>query len=172
MESVAEALTRLQQLASAPEIEVLAGRFAQAGHELALVGGPVRDAFLGRPVSDLDLTTDATPEQILAIVEPVADAHWDIGREFGTIGARLGDQTVEITTYRSDTYDGTTRKPAVEFGTTLEGDLTRRDFTINAMALRLPQCVLVDPSGGVEDLLGGRLRTPGAPEVSATIRCA
>jgi poly(A) polymerase len=166
MESVAEALTRLQQLASAPEIEVLAGRFAQAGHELALVGGPVRDAFLGRPVSDLDLTTDATPEQILVIVEPVADAHWDIGREFGTIGARLGDQTVEITTYRSDTYDGTTRKPAVEFGTTLEGDLTRRDFTINAMALRLPQCVLVDPSGGVEDLLGGRLRTPGAPEVS------
>lgn len=166
MESVAEALARLQQLATAPEIELLAGRFAEAGHELALVGGPVRDAFLGRVVSDLDLTTDANPDEIIALVAPVADANWDIGREFGTIGARFGDQTVEITTYRSDSYDGATRKPAVEFGTTLEDDLLRRDFTINAMALRLPQCVLVDPSGGVEDLLARRLRTPGPPEVS------
>ncbi|HWM34894.1 MAG TPA: CCA tRNA nucleotidyltransferase [Pseudolysinimonas sp.] len=166
MESVAEALGRLQKLAAAPSIAVLAERFTQAGHELALVGGPVRDAFLGRPVTDLDLTTDATPDRILELVAPIADAHWDIGREFGTIGARIGDQTVEITTYRSDTYDGTTRKPEVEFGTSLEADLVRRDFTVNAMALRLPRCVLVDPSGGVEDLLAGRLRTPGAPEVS------
>ncbi|MCU1416566.1 MAG: tRNA nucleotidyltransferase [Schumannella sp.] len=166
MESVAAALARLQLLATGPEISLLAQRFADAGHEFALVGGPVRDAFLGRVVSDLDFTTDATPDQILAIVAPVADAHWDIGREFGTIGARLGEETVEITTYRSDSYDGATRKPVVEFGSRLEDDLTRRDFTINAMALRLPECVLVDPAGGVEDLLAGVLRTPGAPQVS------
>ena len=166
MESVAEALARLQQLADVPEIALLAGRFADAGHEFALVGGPVRDAFLGREVSDLDFTTDATPDQILAIVSPVADAHWDIGREFGTIGARLGDAIVEITTYRSDAYDGATRKPQVEFGTSLDDDLGRRDFTINAMALRLPDRVLVDPSGGVEDLLARVLRTPGSPHVS------
>jgi poly(A) polymerase len=166
MESVAAALARLQHLAQLPEIAVLAGRFADAGHELALVGGPVRDAFLGREVTDLDFTTDATPDQILALVAPVADAHWDIGREFGTIGARFGDSMVEITTYRSDAYDGATRKPRVEFGSSLEDDLARRDFTINAMALRLPDCVLVDPSGGVEDLLAGVLRTPGTPQTS------
>jgi poly(A) polymerase len=166
MESVAEALARLRELATGPEVGELAKRFAAAGHEFALVGGPVRDAFLGRAVTDLDFTTDATPDQILAIIEPVADAHWDIGREFGTIGARLGDATVEITTYRSDAYDGASRKPAVAFGTSLEEDLGRRDFTVNAMALRLPDCVLVDPAGGVEDLLAGVLRTPGAPEVS------
>lgn len=166
MESVAEALARLQRLATGREISLLARRFADAGHEFALVGGPVRDAFLGREVTDLDFTTDATPDEILAIVEPVADAHWDIGREFGTIGARLGDETVEITTYRSDAYDRETRKPQVRFGSSLEDDLARRDFTINAMALRLPDCVLVDPSGGVEDLLAGVLRTPGTPEES------
>jgi poly(A) polymerase len=166
MESVAEALARLRKLATGAGITLLAERFSAAGHEFALVGGPVRDAFLGRKVTDLDFTTDAGPDQILAIVEPVADAHWDIGREFGTIGARLGDAVVEITTYRSDDYDGSTRKPAVAFGTSLEEDLGRRDFTVNAMALRLPECVLVDPSGGVEDLLAGVLRTPGAPEVS------
>jgi poly(A) polymerase len=166
MESVAAALERLQQLAEGRAIATLAARFAAAGHELALVGGPVRDAFLGRPVTDLDLTTDATPDRILEIVAPVADAHWDIGREFGTIGARIGSETVEITTYRSDAYDGASRKPVVAFGSRLEDDLTRRDFTVNAMALRLPERVLVDPTGGVEDLLARRLRTPGAPEVS------
>ncbi len=166
MESVAEAIARLRELATGAEISLLSERFAAAGHEFALVGGPVRDAFLGRPVTDLDFTTGADPDEILAIVEPVADAHWDIGREFGTIGARMGDAVVEITTYRSDAYDGATRKPAVAFGSSLEEDLARRDFTINAMALRLPECVLVDPSGGVEDLLAGVLRTPGAPEVS------
>ena len=123
MESVAEALARLRELATGAEISLLAERFAAAGHEFALVGGPVRDAFLGRAVTDLDFTTDADPDQILAIVEPIADAHWDIGREFGTIGARLGDAVVEITTYRSDAYDGATRKPAVAFGTSLEEDL-------------------------------------------------
>jgi poly(A) polymerase len=170
MQSVASAVSRLGDLAALPAIAALAGRFADAGHELALVGGPVRDAFLGRPVNDLDLTTDARPDRILELVRPLADAHWDIGREFGTIGARIGDQTVEITTYRSDAYDGATRKPAVEFGDSLDGDLVRRDFTVNAMALRLPggdaTPQLVDPAGGVDDLLAGTLRTPSPPEVS------
>jgi poly(A) polymerase len=100
------------------------------------------------------------------VVKPLADAHWDIGRAFGTIGARIAGETVEITTYRADSYDGETRKPDVVFGDTLEGDLVRRDFTINALALRLPETVLVDPSQGVDDLLAGLLRTPSAPEIS------
>ena len=166
MESVASAIARLSATATAPHIALLATVFSKAGHELALVGGPVRDAFLGKPVSDFDLTTDATADQILALVAPIADAHWDVGREFGTIGARIGRHTVEITTYRADSYDGETRKPTVEFGTSLEEDLIRRDFTVNAMALRLPDQVLVDPSGGMEDLLVKKLTTPGAPEIS------
>ncbi len=166
MQSVADALDRLRSLATAPEIARLATAFAAAGHELALVGGPIRDAFLGREVNDLDFTTDALPDRILELVGPISDAQWDIGREFGTIGARIGGVTVEITTYRSDSYDGETRKPVVAFGTSLDDDLTRRDFTINAMALRLPDRVLVDPSGGVDDLLDQMIRTPGAPEVS------
>ena len=153
MESVASAIQRLEALASSPHVSRLALAFQAAGHELALVGGPVRDAFIGRPVSDLDFTTDASPDETLAIVKPIADAHWDIGRAFGTIGARIAGETVEITTYRTDAYDGETRKPVVEFGDSLEGDLIRRDFTVNAMALRLPECVLVDPSGGIDDLI-------------------
>jgi len=166
MQSVAEALDRLRALAAAEPLATLAARFEAAGHELALVGGPVRDAFLGRPVNDLDLTTSARPDDIIRIVKPVASAHWDIGRAFGTIGARIGDDTVEITTYRSDAYDPDSRKPEVAFGDTLEGDLERRDFTVNAMALRLPNLALVDPSGGFDDLLAGRLRTPISPERS------
>jgi len=170
MQSVAAALDRLRELAASPELSALAAAFRAAGQELALVGGPVRDAFLGREVSDLDLTTSARPDEILAIVAPLADAHWDIGREFGTIGARLGGQTVEITTFRSDAYDGLSRKPEVAFGDSLEGDLVRRDFTVNAMALRLPgdgsDPVLVDPSGGLDDLFDQMLRTPGTPEAS------
>jgi len=166
MESVASALQRLGELAAIPHISRLARAFEAAGHELALVGGPVRDAFLGRPVNDFDFTTSALPDEILAIVAPIADAHWDIGRAFGTIGARFSGDTVEITTYRADTYDGETRKPVVAFGDSLEGDLVRRDFTVNAMALRLPQLVLVDPSGGTEDLLAGRLTTPVDADIS------
>jgi len=175
MHSVAEAVDRLRALAAAEPLSTLAARFAEAGHELALVGGPVRDAFLGRPVTDLDLTTSALPDEIVTIVARVADAHWDIGRAFGTIGARFGNETVEITTYRSDDYSPDSRKPEVVFGDSLEGDLVRRDFTINAMALRLsggsahPAAgapVLVDPSGGLDDLLRHRLMTPGAPEQS------
>jgi poly(A) polymerase len=166
MESVAEAVTRLEALASSEPLATLAERFAAAGHELALVGGPVRDAFLGRAVNDLDLTTSARPDDIIRIVSPVADAHWDIGRAFGTIGARLREHTVEITTYRADAYSPDSRKPEVAFGDTLEGDLVRRDFTINAMALRLPSRTLVDPSGGLDDLFARRLMTPGSPDDS------
>ncbi|MEO6944994.1 MAG: CCA tRNA nucleotidyltransferase [Lacisediminihabitans sp.] len=166
MDSVASAIRRLGDLAGTPHINALSSAFAAAGFELALVGGSVRDAFLDRPLNDLDFTTNANPDQILSLVKPLSDAHWDIGRAFGTIGARIDGNTVEITTYRSDVYDGETRKPVVEFGDTLDGDLLRRDFTINSMALRLPQRVLVDPSTGVEDLIAGRISTPGAPEQS------
>ena len=166
MQSVQQSLEFLAKLAASGPVAVLARTFAEAGHELALVGGPVRDAFLGRPITDLDFTTDATPDEILALVTPVSQAQWDVGRAFGTIAARIDGETVEITTYRSDSYDHTTRKPAVEFGDTLEGDLLRRDFTVNAMALRLPSMVLVDPSGGMDDLIAGVLRTPGTPETS------
>ncbi|GMA95180.1 hypothetical protein GCM10025881_20040 [Pseudolysinimonas kribbensis] len=169
MLSVAAAVERLRGLASTPELAGLSHAFSAAGQELALVGGSVRDAFLDRELSDLDLTTSARPDEILAIVAPLADAHWDVGREFGTIGARLGGATVEITTYRSDAYSGESRKPVVAFGDTLEGDLVRRDFTMNAMALVLapgPEPRLVDPTGGLDDLLAGRLRTPSPPEVS------
>jgi len=166
MQSVAAALERLGDLATSPTVSRLAAAFAGAGHELALVGGPVRDAFLDRPTHDLDFTTDATPDQILKLVKPISDAHWDIGRAFGTIGALMNGETVEITTYRADSYDGTTRKPDVVFGTSLEEDLLRRDFTVNSLALRLPTVSLVDPSGGIDDLLAGVLRTPSAPEQS------
>ncbi|PPH54411.1 CCA tRNA nucleotidyltransferase [Rathayibacter sp. AY1E1] len=166
MHSVQTALETLRALAGTPTVARLAEAFAAQGHELALVGGPVRDAFLGHGVHDLDFTTSARPDDIVRIVAPIAEAHWDIGRAFGTIGARVAGETVEITTYRSDSYDGVSRKPEVEFGDSLEGDLVRRDFTVNAMALRLPEVVLVDPSGGVEDLLAGRLRTPSPADLS------
>jgi len=166
MESVAAAVTRLEALAASEPLATLADLFVAAGHELALVGGPVRDAFLGRAVNDLDLATSARPDDIIRIVKPVADAHWEIGRAFGTIGARLGAHTVEITTYRSDKYSSGSRKPEVAFGDTLEGDLVRRDFTMNAMALRLPARTLVDPAGGLDDLFARRLMTPGSPDDS------
>lgn len=166
MENVASAIERLGRLATSPHIARLSDAFASAGFELALVGGSVRDAFLDRPLHDLDFATNADPQQILTLVKPLADAHWDIGRAFGTIGARIAGDTVEITTYRSDVYDGETRKPSVEFGDTLEGDLVRRDFTVNSMALRLPEQVLVDPAGGLEHLIAGIIDTPGAPERS------
>jgi poly(A) polymerase len=170
MESVADAMGRLRDLATRPAVAELAQIFSLAGHELALVGGTVRDAFLGQALSgddvDLDFTTDATPDQTEAVLAPLGKTLWDTGRRFGTIGLRSGGYLCEITTYRSDAYDGTSRKPEVQFGSSLEADLTRRDFSINAMALRVPELVLVDPTGGFDDLLAGRLRTPGAPEVS------
>lgn len=140
--------------------------FAQAGYELALVGGTVRDALLGRPSHDLDFTTNATPEQVLPLVGPWADAVWEIGRDFGTIGAQKHGLTVEITTYRAESYDAASRKPQVSYGHTLAGDLARRDFTINALALRLPSLEFVDPGTGMADLAGHILRTPGTPQQS------
>jgi poly(A) polymerase len=166
MPSVAQAVERLDALAATRPVATLADAFAAAGHELALVGGPVRDAFLGRPVTDLDFTTDATPDEIMAIIEPIARTTWDVGRQFGTIAALVSGERVEITTYRSDVYDGETRKPEVAFGTSIDEDLVRRDFTVNAMALRLPHRELVDDNGGVEDLLAGRLATPQAATIS------
>lgn len=166
MINVAEGIQRLGALAESGAVARLVAAFDAAGHELALVGGPVRDALLGRDTSDLDFTSSARPDDILAIVAPLASATWDVGREFGTIAARIGQQHIEITTYRADAYDGLTRKPIVAFGDSLEGDLARRDFTVNSMALRLPGLVLVDPRGGLEDLLAGILDTPADPAVS------
>ena len=148
-------------LASLPRIiDGLGTIFADAGHELALVGGPVRDAFLGLPIHDFDLTTSARPDETEKLLAGWGSTTWDIGREFGTIGAQRSGITVEVTTYRSDSYEIGSRKPEVDFGDTLEGDLTRRDFTVNAMAVRLPRIELVDPCGGLNDLVDGVLRTP------------
>jgi len=166
MNSVAQALENLNELTSG-ELFLRLGRiFSDAGHELALVGGPVRDAFLGRKAPDLDFTTSALPDETIKILKGNVDAWWDIGKEFGTIGARIGEDTVEITTYRADEYDETSRKPLVAFGKSLEADLFRRDFTVNAMALRLPDKVFVDPTNGLQDLLDGVLKTPIDPEIS------
>ncbi|MBQ9916169.1 MAG: CCA tRNA nucleotidyltransferase [Microbacterium sp.] len=166
MLNMADGVARLGELAEHPVVATLARVFADAGRDLAIVGGPVRDALLGRTTHDFDFTTDARPDEILALVKPVSSVQWDVGRAFGTIGAKVQGEQVEITTYRADSYDGVTRKPTVEFGDTLEADLTRRDFTVNAMALRVPSRTLVDPTGGVEDLLAQRLRTPIDPAVS------
>lgn len=149
-----------------PLLRQLGELFAGAGHEIALVGGPVRDAFLSRTSPDLDFTTSARPDDTERIVAGWADATWDLGRAFGTIGVRKGGVQVEITTYRADAYDRETRKPVVEFGDSLDDDLVRRDFTVNAMALRLPDLTFVDPYGGLADLAAGVLRTPTDPEVS------
>ncbi|MDN4473866.1 CCA tRNA nucleotidyltransferase [Demequina zhanjiangensis] len=149
-----------------PQVAELGELFASAGHELALVGGPVRDAFLGRSSADLDFTTSASPDETERLLKRWTSATWDMGRAFGTIGGRRGDVVAEITTYRADEYDGATRKPTVSFGDSLEGDLARRDFTVNAMAVSLPSLTFVDPFGGLEDLAGGLLRTPIEPAVS------
>ncbi len=141
--------------------------FARHGHELALVGGRVRDVLLGQqPTGDLDLTTDATPDQVLEIINGWADKTWTVGIAFGTVGLRKGNSFFEITTYRSEQYERTSRKPDVQYGRSLEEDLGRRDFTINAMAARLPGYEFVDPFGGLDALLEKVLRTPGSPEQS------
>lgn len=150
----------------APVIDDLGARFAEAGHELALVGGPVRDAMLGRRSNDLDFATSARPDVTERILRAWGDAWWDMGRNFGTIGCRKGDWVVEVTTYRSETYDPDSRKPDVNYGDTLAGDLGRRDFSVNAMAVRVPGREIEDPFGGVVDLAHKVLRTPGRPEDS------
>ncbi|HET6625180.1 MAG TPA: CCA tRNA nucleotidyltransferase [Nocardioidaceae bacterium] len=150
----------------APVIDELGARFEAAGEQIALVGGPVRDAMLGRLQNDLDFTTSARPEVTERLLKGWADAIWDMGRSFGTIGCRKDQWQVEITTYRSDRYDASSRKPAVDFGDSLSGDLGRRDFSVNAMAVTLPGRDFVDPFGGLVDLAHQVLRTPGTPQDS------
>jgi poly(A) polymerase len=143
--------------------------FADAGHELYLVGGSVRDALLGRPFPDWDFTTDARPEQMQRLLRPWADALWDTGIEFGTVGVGKDGHRLEITTFRADTYDQVSRNPEVRFGERLDDDLVRRDFTVNAMAVRITpdgQGEFLDPLGGLAALRAKVLDTPSAPEVS------
>lgn len=155
-----------------PEAIELGHMFAEQGYELSLVGGPVRDLLLHRKSHDLDFCTSARPEEFEPILKRFGrDGFWDMGRKFGTLGAmrRRKDGTevqVEVTTYRSDTYDSDSRKPEVSYGDSLEGDLSRRDFTVNAMALRVPDLEFVDPFGGANDLSKGILRTPVDPRQS------
>ena len=152
----------------APEATNLAIAFKAAGFKLALVGGPVRDAILGRLGHDLDFTTDAHPKDCEKILNKWADSVWDIGAAFGTVAGKKGDITVEITTYRSESYKLDSRKPNVEFGKTIEADLFRRDFTINAMALELTtdEPTFIDLYNGVDDLQSKLIKTPGKPEDS------
>ena len=154
--------------AASPAAAELGRIFARHGHELALVGGFVRDVFLGRRSGDLDLATDARPERVLELTAGWADSTWAAGIAFGTVGLRKGSTLVEITTYRSEHYVPESRKPAVSYGRSLRADLARRDFTINAMAARLPSYELVDSFGGLRDLAGRVLRTPGRPQDSLT----
>jgi poly(A) polymerase len=149
-----------------PVADELAHRFVAAGHELHLVGGPVRDALLGRLGNDLDFCTDAHPDQTLKVLQGWAETTWETGREFGTIGAVRHGLRLEITTFRAEVYDGVSRNPAVRYGTTLTEDLRRRDFAINAMAISLPQHRFTDPYGGLADLAARVLRTPGTPQES------
>ncbi|HVF21282.1 MAG TPA: CCA tRNA nucleotidyltransferase [Mycobacteriales bacterium] len=145
-----------------PVADELGRRFAAAGHVLHLVGGPVRDALLGRLHDDLDFATDATPQRVLEITEGWSEATWTMGIEFGTVGIARHGLRCEITTFRSESYDDGSRNPRVEFGDTLAGDLSRRDFTVNAMAVSFPDHTFTDPFGGLADLARGVLRTPGA----------
>ncbi len=165
----------VELLRAAPVADELATRFAAAGHQLYLVGGSVRDALLGRLGTDLDFTTDARPPQIQRLLAGWADAVWDTGIAFGTVGAVKRATTCEITTFRADAYDRVGRKPEVVYGDTLEGDLVRRDFTVNAMAVALPVSDpqggnnvggLVDPYGGLDALAGRELDTPATPQES------
>ncbi|GAA1391975.1 CCA tRNA nucleotidyltransferase [Pseudonocardia kongjuensis] len=163
----------VMQMLDVPAVaDELAARFAERGHRIYLVGGSVRDALLrgtgvsDRDSGDLDFTTDARPEQILEAVRGWADAVWDTGIAFGTVGLRRRDQVIEVTTFRADTYDGRSRNPEVRFGDDIEGDLVRRDFTVNAMAVELGERRFVDPHGGFAALAQGVLDTPDLPERS------
>ena len=152
----------------APLASSLAQSFAAQGFRLALVGGPVRDALLGRLGNDLDFTTNARPEVTKKILQSWAENVWDTGIEFGTVAGKRGDTTVEVTTYRTESYDPESRKPEVEYGDSIEGDLSRRDFTVNSMALELTTKTpeFIDPFNGLEDLAKKVLRTPTEAENS------
>jgi poly(A) polymerase len=161
-------MTTPADLIDVPEDALRLGRlFADAGHELHLVGGTVRDALMRRPSEDLDFATDARPERVLEIIKPLSSSVWTTGIEFGTVGVQVRGSRCEITTYRADRYDRVTRNPEVVYGDSLEEDLRRRDFTINAMALSaMPEPTFTDPFGGLADLVQLRLRTPATPEES------
>jgi poly(A) polymerase len=167
-EAQANAVSELLRVA--PVIDALGRLFDEQGHELYLVGGSVRDAFLKQLGHDLDFTTSARPDDVEALLRRLSPSVWTIGKEFGTIGCKVttGDASwvIEVTTFRSDVYRSDSRKPQVAFGDTLDGDLVRRDFTVNAMALSLPDRRFVDPYGGLADLAAGVLRTPATPEQS------
>ena len=152
----------------APMASSLADAFKEAGFRLALVGGPVRDAILGRLGNDLDFTTNAHPNQTKKILQSWAESVWETGIVFGTVAGKRGETTVEVTTYRSDSYGTQSRKPEVEFGDSIEADLSRRDFTINAMALELTEGapIFIDPHNGLSDLGKKIIRTPTTPENS------
>jgi poly(A) polymerase len=168
----AAALTSAQRKAVAelvrlsPLADELGQRFAHAGHELALVGGSVRDALLDRLSNDLDFATSARPDEVLKIARPWADSQWDTGIAFGTVGLLKDGHRLEITTYRFETYEADSRKPDVTYGDSLIEDLRRRDFTVNAMAVSVPDHAFHDPFGGARDLAKKLLRTPGLPEDS------
>ncbi|WP_199428843.1 CCA tRNA nucleotidyltransferase [Qaidamihabitans albus] len=149
-----------------PVADELATRFQSAGHRLYLVGGSVRDALLGRLSPDLDFTTDARPDRVQLILAGWAEAVWDTGIAFGTVGAAKNGMTLEITTFRADSYDRVTRNPDVSFGDSIEADLLRRDFTVNAMAIELSTKRFVDPHGGLEALARRELDTPATPQES------
>jgi poly(A) polymerase len=153
-----------------PEVSVtvaeLAARFAAEGKRLYLVGGSVRDAVLGRPTNDFDFTTDARPAEIQKLLSGWAEAQWDTGIAFGTVGASKKGEILEITTFRADVYDGVTRNPEVTFGDTIDGDLVRRDFTVNAMAFDVVARAFVDPTGGLQAARDGVLDTPATPQES------
>jgi poly(A) polymerase len=155
-------------ITAAPLASSLAQAFKEKGFRLALVGGSVRDAIIGRLGNDLDFTTDAHPHETKKILKTWAEHVWDTGIAFGTIAGKLGETTVEVTTYRSEKYEENSRNPDVEFGDTIEGDLSRRDFTVNSMALELTtqQTEFIDPFGGLEDLKKKILRTPASAEQS------
>ncbi len=166
------ALAGLDEVATV--VTPVAETFARAGHRLFLVGGVVRDLLLASeqgtdlPGNDVDLTTDARPEQIKQLLEPLADVIWAQGERFGTIGARVGGRSIEITTHRAEAYDPDSRKPVVSFGDDIAGDLARRDFTVNAAAIELPGGQLHDPHRGLVDLRERLLRTPLSAEISFT----
>lgn len=164
--SAAQRRAVAELLQVSPVADELGRRFAEAGYELHLVGGSVRDALLGRLGEDLDFATNARPEQTQEVLEDWAEAIWTTGAEFGTIGAAKRGLRVEVTTYRAEAYDRVSRNPIVRYGTSLQDDLRRRDFTVNAMAVSVPAHKFSDPYGGLDDLAAKRLRTPGAPEDS------
>ena len=172
MPSLNQAQTNAMQhlLRIAPVIDDLGQLFREAGHELYLVGGSVRDALLGSLGHDLDFTTSARPDETHELLKQFTRSTWDIGKEFGTIGALKkadgSEWQIEVTTFRADIYRHESRKPEVAFGDSIDGDLIRRDFTVNAMAVDVATRAFVDPYGGLEDLAAGVIRTPSTPERS------